>query len=44
MNNSSEDQNVVKDAIRIAHVFNKHLFENCPHCQKLLEEIFRNEN
>jgi hypothetical protein len=44
MNNSSEDQNVVKDAIRIAHALNKHLLENCPHCQKLFEEVFENEN
>jgi hypothetical protein len=44
MSNSSADQNVVKVAIKIAHVLNKHVLENCSHCEKLFKEVFSNED
>ena len=45
MNNSSDvNQNVVKDALKITNILNKHLLEECVHCRKLFEDAFRNEN
>jgi len=44
MSSSSEVQNVVKEATRITHALNKHLLESCPHCQKLFEEVFGNDD
>ena len=44
MNNSNENQNVVKDALKITNIVNKHLLEECVHCKELFEDAFRNDD
>ena len=39
-----EDQNqVVRDALRITNILNEHLLNGCPHCQELLKHVEFND-
>jgi len=39
--NQIEDKSrkVVRDALRITNILNKHLLDDCPHCKQLVKEF-----
>lgn len=43
----SSNQNLkddpVKDALKLTHALNKHILENCPHCQALSQDALKDE-
>ena len=40
-----EDQNqVVRDALRITNILNQHLLNECPHCRDLLKQVEFNDS
>ena len=43
MNNSSENQNVVKDARKLSSALDKHMRDNCEHCKRLARDAFGKE-